>query len=268
MAKNISKKSFIQALQFHLSFYFTDTETADIINDYEEWFGNEALEGKSEKEICDALTPPRKIVRNLLAEANTDSKPKFILFQNTPLQVILLGIIHLLCNLLLSRLCSSSSMHYLYFALGTNFLYFFIGTVLIKKSDSFKPRSYKSNLPITGLAAFIILFEIFFLPKLTGPNSGKICVIVLNVILFILFSTSLYFALKKSSSDKQLTFLTTLHICGVLTLLLFVINQLHALYSSTEEYVRFIYNSIGIYAETVILCCAFHFKKMCTKESI
>lgn len=268
MPKGLSRKSFIEELQFYLSFHFTDEEASDILNDYEEWFANEASAGKSEEEICRALTPPKKIVSNLLTESGNGSIKIPVLFQSTAVQVLLLVIMHLLMNLLLSKLCSSGSLSYLYFALGINFLYFIAGTVIIKKSRTPKPHNYGSNLSISGLAALIIVFEIFFLPKLQGPNSGKICVLMLTGVLFILFSTNVYFAVKKSISDKQFTFLTTLHICGLITLILFLINQLHALYSEASEFLNLIYGSLGIYAETVILCSVFYAKKIYEKESI
>ena len=51
MSKFNSENKFIKNLRFHLSFYFNDIDISNIISDYEEWFENEKLHGKTEKEI-------------------------------------------------------------------------------------------------------------------------------------------------------------------------------------------------------------------------
>lgn len=268
MANIKSKNAFIEKLSFYLSLHFTDEEAADVLNDYEEWFENETSQNKSEQEICRALTPPKKIVQNLLEESGGGPIQISVLFQNTTIQVLLLIILHLLMNLFWLRLCGGNSTSYLYFALGINLLYFLSGYVIIKKSRTHKPRSCKNNLPVSGMAVLIILLEIFLLPNLSAPNSGKICVVILSMTLFFLFSANIYYAIRKSISDKQSAFLTTLHICGLITLLLFLICQFHALWSDASEYLNLIYGSLGIYAETVILCALFYNGKMHSKENI
>ena len=51
MSKFNSENKFIKNLRFHLSFYFNDIDISNIISDYEEWFENEKLHGKTEKDL-------------------------------------------------------------------------------------------------------------------------------------------------------------------------------------------------------------------------
>lgn len=51
MAKVTSRADYIDKLKFYLSFYFSEDENTNILNDYEEWFENEILCGKSEEEV-------------------------------------------------------------------------------------------------------------------------------------------------------------------------------------------------------------------------
>lgn len=81
------KKNFLERLTRYLSFYFDDVEVTNIINDYEEWFENESLQGKSEEEICFALQSPKKVFDNLILE-NYDKKARIKqLFSNMIMQI-------------------------------------------------------------------------------------------------------------------------------------------------------------------------------------
>lgn len=266
MAKIISKQDFFEKLRFYLSFHFNDDENASILNDYGEWIENETLQGKSEEEICATLDEPKKIVKNLLAESCNNPSPISMLFNNAMIQVLLLIIAHLFTGILLLNICNENLLNYLYFAIGINFLYFLIGSIIIKKSGCPKLNNFGSDLSICGLAVLIILFEVFLLPKLTYSNIGKICVILASVFSVIFFVINLYFVIKKFIYNKQYMFLRIFHISGIITLLFFLINQLHMLYTDVSEYMNLIYGSICIYMELVVLFLFFYKIRIDTKE--
>lgn len=261
MSKEISKKNFMEKLWLYLSFHFNDDETTSVLNDYEDWFENETLQGKSETEICAALEPPKTIVKNLLSEFGHSSLQISVLFHNTMIQVFMLIITQLLAGVLLLNICNKNSLNFLYCALSINFLYFITGIIIIKKTGHTRTCNYRENLPVLGLTVFVISFEMFVIPKLNYPKFGKLYVLMLGTFILILFVASLYFAMQKLIHNKSGVFFTILHMSGAITLLLFSINQMHMLYKDMSEYTDFIYNSAGIYLETIVLCLFFHIIK-------
>ena len=264
MSKEISKKNFMKKLGLYLSFHFNDDEVTNILNDYEDWFENEKSQGKSESEIYSALESPKAIVKNLLSESGSRPLRISVFFHNTMLQILALIIIQFLSGVLLLRICNRNALNFFFYALGINFLYFITGFFIIKKPCYTKSANYKDNLPVFGLTVFVILFEFFFIPKLNYPIFGKVYtfgmvyVLILSAVVLILFVASLYFATKKLMYDKPNAFFTMLHISGTMTLLFFSINQMHMLYKDMSEYTAFIYNSIEIYLETIVLCLIFY----------
>lgn len=263
MNKIISKKVFIEKLKFYLLFYFDDNESISILHDYEEWFTNESLQGKTEEEICFSLGSPKKVINKLLVESEKSRLRINILLQNTVIQTFLLLIIHFLFSTFLLKTCNRSSSNYLYFALGIVFVYFIIEIILIKRGYPckfhFNQNSfYKINLFVFGFAIVILLFQVYFFPNIKFANSGKICFFVLSILILCLFLLNIYFVVKKLFQTKQLAFLTTLHILGVTTLLFYTMNQLNMLYNDMSQCSILIYGSGGIYLETVILCYIFY----------
>lgn len=164
------------------------------------------------------------------------------------------------------KICNENSLNYLYFAMGINIFYFMIGSMIVKKSCCPKLYNYGSNLSISVLAVLIILFEILFLPGLSYSNSGKICVLFASAVTLILFVINLYFAIKKFIYNKEYMFISIFHISGIITLLFFLINQLHMLYNDMSECMNLIYGSIGIYVELVVLCLIFYKIRIYAKE--
>lgn len=255
MFKITSKADFIEKLSFHLSFYFNDAECSNLISDYEEWFENETLEGKSEAEICAALDAPKKIVKKLLSESNT--KPYQTFFHNSMLKVLLLMIMHLIAGLYFLKICNTNPIKFFPFIICINFIYFFIGTLLIKncRPESFHSQEYfKSNLVIFGLFLLMILSEAYILPKMTSPNSGMICANVISIISLTLFFLNIYITVKKFAKDKLYGFLTIFHISGITTVLFYLMNQLHMLYDNQSFFKHLVLGSACIYAEIIILC--------------
>lgn len=259
MLKRTEKECFMKRLRFYLSFHFSDAESASILKDYEEWFENEILRGKSEKEVCDALKKPQKIVKNLLDESGSDSKRVTIIFHNKMLQLLLFMMIYMLAGILLLGICNRNSLNFLYVAFGMNFLYFLIGSVLTGNSVLSSGRQrYKGNVFILGMAVLIIGFEMLFLRGNVLLLSGKVYVIGAGILSVLFFGISLYIAVSKMLQDRFYTFITTFQISGVIMLLFFLINQLHMLYGDVSEYTGFIYGSICIYVETMVLCALFY----------
>ena len=68
------KDDFLEILKDYLKNSFSQDEIADILRDYEEYFIDGAIEGKSEMEIISGLGSPKEIAAALLAESNTNNK--------------------------------------------------------------------------------------------------------------------------------------------------------------------------------------------------
>ncbi len=251
MSKLISKSDFMEKLNFYLSFYFNDDESKNIVNDYEEWFENETLHGKTDREICAALDEPKRIVKKLFAESNHKLYQAF--FHNSVIEVLLLTAMHLFAGLYLLKICDTSSLNYFPFLIGINFIYFFIGFLRIPKACRPKSYDHKSNLTLLGLFLLIVFIEFYVLPKISYPDSGMICVSAIRILLSALFAMNLYLTVKKFRKEKLFGFLTLFHISGMITVLLFLINQLHMLYSDPSDFKYLALGSVAIYTEVFIL---------------
>lgn len=267
MARVTSRMDYLNKLQFYLSFYFSENESTSILNDYEEWFENESLCGKSEEEICAALNEPQKVVKKLLAESTGHFPWITRLFKNAMIQLLILMVIHLFTALYFLKIYNDNGQNYLYFALISIFLYFFVGMKILKKICCPKSNIYKDNLLISGLALSILVFEKFFLIKTSHPYSGYICVIVSSVFLILLFCINIYIVIKNMVQNSYYVFLTTFHISGIMMLLLFLHNQLHMLYKDMYEYCnKLVFGSICLYAEIIVLCVVFFKRKKNTRN--
>ena len=68
------KDDFLEILKDYLKKSFSEDEIMDILRDYEEYFIDGAIEGKSEMEIISGLGSPKEIAAALLAESNANNK--------------------------------------------------------------------------------------------------------------------------------------------------------------------------------------------------
>ena len=68
------KEDFLESLKDYLKNDFSEDEVRDILRDYEEYFVNGAIEGKSEIEIISSLGSPKEIANELLSESNMENK--------------------------------------------------------------------------------------------------------------------------------------------------------------------------------------------------
>lgn len=64
----MNKKEFLEILKDYLSKNFSENEVTDILRDYEEYFIDGEIEGKSDIEIISSLGSPKSIVRDLVGE--------------------------------------------------------------------------------------------------------------------------------------------------------------------------------------------------------
>ncbi len=70
----MNKNEFLEILQDYLKKYFSQSEVDDILRDYEEYFVEGIIEGKSEEEIIKSLGSPKAIVRQLAEEIDVKNE--------------------------------------------------------------------------------------------------------------------------------------------------------------------------------------------------
>lgn len=70
------RKRILEILRDYLKKGFSEDEVMDILRDYEEYFVDGIIEGKSEIEIIQSLGSPKEIANELLAESNIKSENK------------------------------------------------------------------------------------------------------------------------------------------------------------------------------------------------
>lgn len=64
----MNKREFLEILKDYLSNHFSADEVKDILRDYEEYFIDGEIEGKSNLQIIESLGSPKSIVRDLVGE--------------------------------------------------------------------------------------------------------------------------------------------------------------------------------------------------------
>ena len=67
----LNKREFLEILKDYLSNHFSYDEVNDILRDYEEYFIDGEIEGKSDIQIIESLGSPKSIVRDLVDEMNS-----------------------------------------------------------------------------------------------------------------------------------------------------------------------------------------------------
>lgn len=70
----MNKVEFLDILQDYLTENFSESDIIDILRDYEEFFINGKLEGKSEEEICKTLGSPKNVAKELIREMKGATK--------------------------------------------------------------------------------------------------------------------------------------------------------------------------------------------------
>lgn len=69
----MNKQEFLDILKDYLEDHFSQYELNDILRDYEEYFLNGKIEGKSEEEVIKALGSPKAIAKALIQEMRTET---------------------------------------------------------------------------------------------------------------------------------------------------------------------------------------------------
>ena len=72
----MKKEDFLEILRDYLKKGFSEDELTDILRDYEEYFVDGIIEGKSEIEIIESLGSPKEIANELLKESNIKDENK------------------------------------------------------------------------------------------------------------------------------------------------------------------------------------------------
>lgn len=72
----MKKEDFLEILKDYLKKCFSEDEIMDIVRDYEEYFVDGIIEGKSEMEIIQSLGSPKEIANELLAQSNIKNESK------------------------------------------------------------------------------------------------------------------------------------------------------------------------------------------------
>ena len=72
----ITKNDYLDVLRDYLLKFYSEEETLDILRDYEEYFLNGKLDGKTEEEIILELGSPKKIVQEIREEEKNISSKK------------------------------------------------------------------------------------------------------------------------------------------------------------------------------------------------
>ena len=72
----MKKEDFLEILRDYLKKGFSEDEVRDILRDYEEYFVDGTIEGKSEIEIISSLGSPKEIANELLAQSNIKNENK------------------------------------------------------------------------------------------------------------------------------------------------------------------------------------------------
>ena len=68
----MNRKEFLDILRDYLKKDFSEDEINDIIRDYEEYFVNGEMEGKSDLDTIAALGSPKSIAKDLINQINED----------------------------------------------------------------------------------------------------------------------------------------------------------------------------------------------------
>ena len=70
----MNKIEFLEILKDYLKKDFSENEINDILRDYEEYFVDGLIEGKSDMEIIEALGSPKAIANELISQIKKDGK--------------------------------------------------------------------------------------------------------------------------------------------------------------------------------------------------
>ena len=263
-----SKKTFLNVLAMRLFLHYSFDDTKEIIDDYAEWFESEKSTGKSEAAVCHRLNISNIIHQNVDFTRDTGKQKIASLFSNPFLLFTLFLFLQLAVNFLILMICNRNGLSFGIFALIANAVFFIIGSLITKRSDTLAFQ-FSSNRNLTiALGIYLLLLMAAPLALLLysaygSVNAayasilGKLCVTLLLVstlilILFVLyFLTASIFCLRRSFPVIALLYGTT-------SLMFYYINQLHSLYTQKSHFVLFFIFALMIFLETILFSLFFY----------
>lgn len=252
LKKGNSKNSFLRELNFLLTLHFDESERNSIIDDYEDFFKNEVLQGKSEIEICSSIEPPKKIVENLCKEKQHSDY--LVFFKNTYVKILLVSMFIFILDIVFLNLCKEYSISYLFFALLSQILYLGFGVWILDKSKSSK-LEYKEHFVIFGVTIVVFLFESFVI-SLKNIDNVILYTSIFWLIILGSYLCALYFILKINKGN-EFYFSVALHLSGLVSICIYFINELGLLYNDKSEILKGRIECIIIYVVTVLFCMIF-----------
>ena len=83
----MNKEEFLDILKDYLKGHFSVSEIDDILRDYEEFFINGKLEGKSEEEVAKGLGSPKNVASELIREMKGEFANENYARENTEIKI-------------------------------------------------------------------------------------------------------------------------------------------------------------------------------------
>lgn len=260
MKRPKSKSSFLRELNVLLAFRFEEGERHSIIEDYEDFFTAEGSCGKSEVEICASMEPPKKIVENLCREMN---KNEWMLFKNTSVKAGMVFTAFLLLEIISLSLCREYHFNYFYAALLNRILYLGCGIWMLGDQRPGKLR-YKEHAKVFGVTAVVFLLDSLAI-SLTSVNHGILYESMLWLVIAGSCLYGLYF-IGKLQSDTKFDFNIILHLSGLVSVCIYLINELSLRYNGKPDILKGRIECIIIYLVTILFCIIF--RKMKSKRIV
>lgn len=251
MCKSISKDNFMKKLNLYLSFSICYDECKSILNDYEEWFEQEMNQGKNELQICQELDEPRKIARRYVSEVC--SRKNVLLFRSKIIQIFLLLVLHPIINFFALTSCNRYGIEYVYFAICSNFVFFFIGMYIVKNTVKIQKYTLRKILFLVGLLVLIVAFEITILNLFDYYRIGQVYTTLLFAVVFLIICFNVYVWINECTCNIRLGYVTIFYCSCVITSIFSCINQTHMFYNDVSVfYHKTISQSIWIVIQSAI----------------
>lgn len=263
-----SKKTFLNVLAICLFLHYSFDDTKEIIDDYAEWFENEKSTGKSEAAVCRRLNISNIIHQNADFTRGTGKQKIVSLFSNPFLLFTLFLFLQLAVNSLILMICNRNGLNFGIFALVANAVFFIIGSLISKRSDSLALRFPRNRNLTLALGIYLLLLMAAPLALLLysaygSVNAtyasvlGKLCVTLILVSTLILILFALYF-LTASIFCLRRSFPVIALLYGTTSLMFYYINQLHSLYTQKSDFVLFFIFALMIFLETMLFSLFFY----------
>ena len=169
-------------------------------------------------------------IRNLYKDSKEGKEHTFPLKSSVLLQTIATLVIYYVLCISLLRYFDKNGWNFYPVALIANVLVFVAGLFILKKSKLTCDMQFKNHLLLIGLFFFILLTEVFLVMKKNEAGLGSYYVVLVTTAIIILSCIIIYIILKKYIINRELGFITIFHILGIITCLMYFINQLHMFY--------------------------------------